>query len=55
MGLLSFALTAFATEYLFPKLSARHVADVYDLLAYAAGLLLFFAGQAGQSESSVGN
>ena len=35
------ALYGFLFEWLFPRLSDRHTADPIDLLAYAAGALLF--------------
>lgn len=41
MIVLGWLCTSFFTEWLFPRLSSEHTSDPWDILAYAAGGLVF--------------
>ncbi len=43
MAFVGFLLTVVSTELIFPVLSKKHTADMFDTLAYAAGGLIFLA------------
>ncbi|MGB0429975.1 MAG: hypothetical protein ACPGLV_05840 [Bacteroidia bacterium] len=42
MVLLGVIITGLATEWLFPKLSNKHTGDIFDIVAYTVGGILFW-------------